>query len=231
MGLNGIDELPCLESLGGEDLSYKKQLLIGLVMELVVSEGEYEGRYKTRIEDVRDGILFLGAPFERGEVISLREGTRIQLTYWDETAAYSFEGKVLRRIATPVPMFVVELPNSVTKVQRRSFVRVPALYPVTFQSVTKEGLSDFHKATMLDISGGGMRFYTEEQVESKALLYTHITLPNGDLHTPVRVCRVTKVEDSKRSIVAVEFHDLQERERDRIILCIFEIERAIRKKY
>lgn len=195
-----------------------------------MSEGEYVGRYKTRIEDVGDRLISLGAPFERGEVVSLREGSKVRLTYWDETAAYSFEGKILRRIAVPVPMFVVELPNSVTKVQRRSFVRVPALYPVTFQSVTKEGLSDLHQATMLDLSGGGMRFQTEERVESKALLYTYLTLPNGDLQTPVRVCRVNKVEDSKWYIVAVEFRDLQERERDRIIICVFEIQRAMRKK-
>jgi len=199
-------------------------------MELVVSEGEYVGRYKTRIEDVGDRILSLGAPFERGVVVSLREGTKVKLTYWDKTAAYSFEGKVLRRIAVPVPMFVVELPNSVTKVQRRSFVRVPALYPVTFYSVTKEGLSDLHQATMIDLSGGGMCFLTEDRVESKALLYIHLTLPNGDLQTPVRVCWVNKVEDSKRYMVAVEFQDLLERERDRIIICVFEIQRAMRKK-
>ena len=211
-------------------MSYKKQLSIGLLMELVVSEGEYVGRYKTRIEDIGDKILAIGAPFERGEVVSLREGTKVKLTYWDETAAYSFEGKVLRRIAVPVPTLVVELPNYVTKVQRRSFVRVPALYPVTFQSVTKEGLSDLHQATMLDLSGGGMRFLTEERVESKALLFTHLTLPNGDLQTPVRVCRVNKVEDGKRYMVAVEFRDLQERARDRIIICASEMQRAMRKK-
>jgi len=211
-------------------VSYKKQLLIGLVMELVVSEGEYVGRYKTRIEDVGDRILSLGAPFERGVVVSLREGTKVKLTYWDKTAAYSFEGKVLRRIAVPLPMFIVELPNSVTKVQRRSFVRVPALYPVTFHSVTKEGLSDLHQATMIDLSGGGMCFLTEDRVESKALLYTHLTLPNGDLQTPVRVCWVNKVADSKRYMVAIEFQDLLERERDRIIICVFEIQRAMRKK-
>jgi c-di-GMP-binding flagellar brake protein YcgR len=199
-------------------------------MELVVSEGEYVGRYKTRIEDVGDRILSLGAPFERGVVVSLREGTKVKLTYWDKTAAYSFEGKVLRRIAVPLPMFIVELPNSVTKVQRRSFVRVPALYPVTFHSVTKEGLSDLHQATMIDLSGGGMCFLTEDRVESKALLYTHLTLPNGDLQTPVRVCWVNKVADSKRYMVAIEFQDLLERERDRIIICVFEIQRAMRKK-
>ena len=211
-------------------MSYEQKLSIGLVIELVVSEGKYVGRYKTCVEDVGDEILFLGAPFEHGEVVSLREGTKVKITFWDEMAAYSFEGEVLRRIAVPVPMFVVGLPTSVTKVQRRSFVRVPAPYLVTFQSVTKEGLSDLHQATMLNLSGGGMRFLTKERVETKALLYTRITLPNGDLQAPVRVCRVEKEEDSKRYLVSVEFYDLQERERDRIIICVFEIQRAMCKK-
>jgi len=211
-------------------LSYKKKLSVGLAVDLVVLEGEYEGRYRTRIEEVGERILVVGAPFERGDVVPLREGTKVRLTFWDETSAYSFVAKIIQRIAVPVPMFVFELPDTVTKVQRRSFVRVPALYPITFRSVTKEGLSDIQNATMLDLSGGGMRFMTEERLENRSLLYTQVTLPNGDLQTPVRVCRSEKIEDSKRYVVSVEFHDLAERERDRIIRCVFEMQRAMRKK-
>ncbi len=199
-------------------------------MELVVLEGEYYGRYRTRIEEVGERLLTVGAPFVQGEVVPLREGTKVKLTFWDEVAAYSFEGKIMQRIAVPVPTFVLELPDSVAKVQRRSFVRVPALYAVTFRLVTREGLSDLRKGTMLDLSGGGMRLLTEERAEDKSLLYTQLALPNGDLQTPARVCRAEKIEDSKKYSISVEFHDLSERERDRIIRCVFEIQRAMRKK-
>jgi len=199
-------------------------------VDLVVLEGAYEGNYKTRIEEVGEKILSVGALFEHGEVVPLHEGTKVKLTFWDEAAAYSFQAKIMQRIAVPVPLFVLELPDFVTKVQRRNFVRVPAMYPVTFRAVTKEGLSDFHKAMMLDISGGGIRFLTEYRVENNALLYTQLTLPNGDLQVAVRVCRAEKIEDSKRYRVSTEFHDIPERDRDRIIRCVFDIQRSMRKK-
>jgi len=213
-----------------EILLYRKKLLIGIAVELVVLEGEYEGEYRTRIEEVGEKILVVGAPFSAGEVVPLREGTKVKLTFWDEAAAYSFEGKIMQRIAEPIPMVVLELPDSVAKVQRRNFVRVPALYQVSFQSVTKEGLSALHKGTTLDLSGGGMCFLTKDRVENNSLLYVHLTLPKGELKMPVRVCRAEKKEDSKHYTVSVEFHDISERDRDQIIRCVFDIQRTMRKK-
>lgn len=211
-------------------MSYKKKLLHGLAVELVALEGPYSGRYKTRIEEVGERLITVGVPFFEGEVIPLREGTKVQLTFWDETAAYSFEAKIMQRIAVPIPLFVLELPDSVDKVQRRNFVRVPVLFPITFRLVTREGLSNLYKGTMSDLSGGGMRFSTTELIENKSLLYTQLTLPNGDLSTPAIVHRVEKMEDIKRYSVSVEFHDIAERERDKIIRCVFEVQRALRKK-
>jgi len=211
-------------------LSYKKKLLLGLAVELVVLEGEYAGSYRTRIEEVGERILAVGAPFDHGEVVPLREGTKVKLTFWDEAAAYSFDGKIMQRIAVPIPMFILELPDSVAKVQRRNFVRVPAFYPLAFRSVTKEGLSDLQKGMMIDLSGGGLRFLTKERIDSKALLYVIITLPKIELKTPVRVCRTEKMEDGKRYKISVEFHDIAERERDHIIRCVFDIQRAMRKR-
>ncbi|GAB6152484.1 flagellar brake protein [Desulfosporosinus burensis] len=211
-------------------MSYKNKLQLGLTVELVVLEGEYEGTYRTRIEEVGERILAVGAPYEHGEVVPLREETKIKLTFWDESAAYSFKGKIMQRVAVPVPIFILELPDSIDKVQRRNFVRVPAVFPVTFRMVTREGLSDIHKAMMLDLSGGGMRFSTKERVENKSILYAHLTLPNGELQTPVRVCRAEWMENTQRYRISVEFHDLSERERDKIIRCVFDIQRAMRKK-
>ena len=208
----------------------KKKLILGLAVELDVSEGEYKGKYRTRIEEVGESILVVGAPFKQREVVPLREGTKVTLTFWDESAAYSFEGKILQRIAVPIPMLVLELPRSVAKVQRRNFVRVPALYPLSFRSVTKEGLSDTQQGTLLDLSGGGMRFLTKNHLESNALIFVQLSLPKGDLQTPVRVRRAVKIEDSNRYTVSVEFHDISERERDQIISCVFDIQRIMRKK-
>ena len=212
------------------NLSYKKKLLPGVSVELSVLEGEYTGNYRTRVEEVGERLLAVGALFDRGEVLPLREGTKVKLTFWDEVAAYSFEAKIMQRIAVPVSLFVLELPDSISKVQRRSFVRVPAFYPIEFRTVTREGLSDLNKGIMLDLSGGGMRFSTKVHVENKSLLYVQLTLPIGEIQSPVRVCRAEQLEDDKRYNVSVQFHEISERERDRIIRCVFDIQREMRKK-
>ncbi|AET70273.1 putative glycosyltransferase [Desulfosporosinus orientis DSM 765] len=211
-------------------MSYKKKLSPGQAVELIALEGKYEGQYRTRIEEVGEKLLMVGAPFENGELVPLREGTKVKLTFWDEAAVYSFEGKIMQRIAVPIPLFILVLPDKVDKVQRRNYVRVPALFPVMFRTVNREGLSDFQKATMIDLSGGGIRFTTKEHVEDKSLLYIQITLPNGEIQTPVRVIRVDKNEEMKLYSVSGEFYEISERERDRIIRCVFDKQRAMRKK-
>lgn len=211
-------------------MSYKKKLSPGLAVELIALEGKYEGHYRTRIEEVGEKLLLVGAPFDNGELVPLREGTKVKLTFWDETAVYSFEGKIMQRIAVPVPMFVLELPDTVDKVQRRNYVRVPALFPIMFRMVTREGLSDLYQATMIDLSGGGLRFSTRERVENKSLLYIQISLPTGEIQSPVRVIRVEKIEDTKLYSVSTEFYEISERERDKIIRCVFDKQRAMRKK-
>lgn len=211
-------------------MSYKNKLSVGLAVDIVVPEGEYEGRYRSNIEEIGKKLLTVGAPFERGNLVPLREGTKLEITFCDETSAYTFVAEIMQRIAVPLPMLVLELPDSIAKVQRRNFVRVPAVFPVSFRVITRDGISGFYTGTMLDLSGGGMRFLVDEQIENKSLIYVHVDLPNEGLQTPARVTRVQKIEDSKRYVVSVEFHDLSERERDRIIRCVFDIQRAIRKK-
>jgi len=211
-------------------LSYKEKFLPGLAVELIVPEGEYEGKYRTRIEEVIEKTLSVGAPLHQGELVPLRQGTKVRLILWDKVAAYALETIILQRIASPVSVFILELTDSVSKVQRRNYVRVPAMYPLTFETVTQEGLSDLHKAMMLDLSGGGMQFLTEELVENNTVIFAHLALPNGDLRTPARVSRAEKTEDGKRYVVSVEFDYISERERDRIIRCVFDTQRAMRKK-
>ena len=211
---------------------YKKMIVPGLAVEVIVPEGEYEGKYRTRIEDVGERLILVGSPFINGDIIPLRIGTKLKLIFWDELSAYSFLTEIKQRVAEPIHMFVLSMPDSILRVQRRNFVRVTAIKPITFQTVTSEGLSDSVKGTTLDLSGGGLRFLTEELVEDKSILNVQLTLPKGDMQIPVLVCRADKLEDSKpqRYCVSTEFHEMQERVRDQIIRYIFQLQREMRKK-
>ena len=211
-------------------MSYKNKLLPGRNIDLEIEEGEYQGKYRSRIEDVGSKVVMVGTPYAKGVVVPLREGTQLTITFWDEISAYSFTGRVMQRVAVPVPMLVLELPESISKIQRRNFVRIPAFFPLAFRMVTKEGLSDAKGAMMVDLSGGGMRFKTEEDLDNNSLLFAQMKLPSGEIQTPVRVCRKEKIDNTKQYVISVEFHDLSDRDRDRIIRCVFELQREMRRK-
>lgn len=195
-----------------------------------MAEGDYAGKYRTRIDEVGEKLISVAVPYRDHEIIPLREGTVVEITFWDEVSAYSFDAKIIQRIAMPVPVFILQLPDTVRKVQRRNFVRVPAFYPITYRIVTREGLSEPKTAQMLDLSGGGMRFRTKEQIENKSLLYLHLRLPTGEIQTPAHASRVEQTEDGKAYSISVEFNEISERERDRIIRCVFDLQRVMRKK-
>lgn len=220
----------CIICKGGDLLSHKKKLLPGAAVELILHDGDYKGKYHTRVDEVGEHIISVTAPYHQGEVIALRVGTVLEVAYYDEVSAYSFDTKIKQRIAVPIPIFVLDFPEQIRKVQRRNFVRIPAIYPVTFRMVTKEGLSDLKDGNMLDISGGGMRFKTVEKLENNSLLYAQLKLPSGELNTPVRVRRVQKIEDKNAYSISAEFYEISERDRDRVIRCVFELQRTMRKK-
>lgn len=211
-------------------MDYRKILIPGLSVDLVIPEGDLAGQYKTHLDEVGEKILSVFAPMSQGQVVPLREGTRAKIIFWDDVAAYAVETVIIQRIAVPVPVLVLELPSDIRRVQRRNFVRVPAFYPVTFRSVDRKGLSDTKKGTMLDLSGGGMRFQTGESVEMGAILLAYLDLPSGPMQSSARVCRVDKVPDSKQYSISVDFYQITERERDRIIRCVFDLQRSMRKK-
>lgn len=211
-------------------MSLKINLKPGHSVELIVPEGEYKGKYRTRVDEVGQKVISVVVPYAQGQIVPLHEGATVEIVYWDEISAYSIEAKIMQRIGVPVPVLVLELTGNIHKVQRRNYVRVPAFYTFSFRVVTREGLSAAQKGDMLDLSGGGMRFRTKDQVENNSLIYTSLQLPNGELQTPARICRVQQTEDGRAYMVSVEFYEISERERDRIIRCVFDLQRAMRKK-
>jgi c-di-GMP-binding flagellar brake protein YcgR len=211
-------------------MSYQKKLVPGLAIEIHIQDGEYQGQYKTHVDEVGERMISVFAPNSQGGVIALREGTKVGLVFWDEVASYAMDTVIVQRIAVPVPVFVLEFPDDIQKIQRRNFVRVPAIYPISFRVIERAGLSDTKKGTMLDLSGGGMRFQTLEKLEMGAILHTFLELPTGEIRTAARVCRVEKVDDTKKFAISLDFYQISERERDQIIRCVFDIQRAMRKK-
>lgn len=209
---------------------YEERIYEGLSVELVVLDGEYQGRYRTRIEEVGKRILSIGVPVSEGQFIPLREGTRLELIFADEVSAYSFTTSIIKRIALPIPTFIIEYPNKINKIQRRKFVRVPIIRPLKYRILDKDGVSDPKNGYMIDLSGGGLLFNAQENLPSKTIVLMQTTIGSEDLEIPGLIIRSTREDDKDMYRVSVQFHQISEKTRDKIIRYVFDLQREMRKK-
>jgi len=92
---------------------------INQLVEIIVNEEEYKGVYRSRIEEVNDTTLTLAMPFYRGQIVPLRPGLNIKVSFSKEGTAYVFETTILKRVWTPLPLLIVEKPVEAERRQRR----------------------------------------------------------------------------------------------------------------
>lgn len=208
---------------------YSEKIFEGLSIQIVIREGEYKGRYKAKIEEIGQKIITIGIPVADGQFVPLRIGTAMEVIFADGIAAYSFSTIILKRFDIPIPTLIIKYPEAINKVQRRRFVRVQAVSAVKYWIIENETYSQEKQGFMHDISGGGIRVQTKEAIPVQTLLLLELVLCSIPLKLTATVIRCQK-EDNKTYLISMEFHDVTEKVRDRIISCVFEIQRKMRKK-
>ncbi|HWQ89464.1 MAG TPA: flagellar brake domain-containing protein [Desulfitobacteriaceae bacterium] len=211
-------------------MTFKDKLFPGAAVKLKISEGEYQGNYQTRVDKVEGNTLSIGAPYYQGSILPLRAGTAFEIYFHDENSAYIFSTVIQERTAIPIPVFILDFPDNIRKIQRRNFVRISDDSPLEYQAVRANCLSDPKHGNLLDISGGGLYFRTEEKIEQDSRLYLQLKLPCGQINTFARVLRVQALENNVYHSVSAEFQNISENERDSIIRHIFNKQRIMRQK-
>ena len=211
-------------------MKYEDKLYVGLSIEIAVHNGEYEGRYRTRIEEVGVKILSIGVPISQGQFIPLREGTSLDVIFCDDISAYSFSTVIIKRFAIPIPTFIIEYPNMINKVQRRHFVRVPIVAPLEYHILEKDGLSKPFKGSMIDLSGGGILFKSKDNLTEKTVIIVKTRIGAVNTELSAVVIRSLKEEETDFYKISAEFCEITENTRDKIIRYSLDVQREMRKK-
>lgn len=208
-------------------------LKVNQLVEIKTDGMLYRGTYPSRIEEITGNVLYLAVPIRSGELVPLRTGETIRVSYVDKDNAYSFVTRVLGRKIDPIPVLIVERPQTITRIQRRNFVRIEASLPIYFQLLEEE-TGEIGEGRTVDISGGGVLFTTRAGwIRANHLLRVRVDLPQ--LEPVVCIARVIRVGQNRISgvvynQVACKFEDLREGQRDTIIKFIFERQRELIKK-
>jgi c-di-GMP-binding flagellar brake protein YcgR len=174
-----------------------------------------------------DAKTFLDAP---------AAGQLIHCAVTGNGCVFRFQAGFRSSSALPATIWYLEKPETVSRVQLRRFVRVPMALPLSVKLPGEHGsLHNAAEATLVDISGGGICFANTDEVPLKVRIA--IDIPNlplfGTLRTFAQVERCTAIEVFNGKIYHIGAsleNDLSKKEQEKLIQCIFELQRKYLRK-
>lgn len=211
--------------------------------------------YKSSVFDYSsDTELEITMPTESGKVVLFQNGLRLRMIFYTKRGLYECFGVVKNRFKKEnIMTLVVDIKTPPVKFQRREFFRIDCTIDMQYYNIdenvaqleTTEALFEeiqdvkyigSEKKTLIqDISGGGIRFISDEEFAKGAYLLCVIRLTNQKIdNTFYLVCRIISsnriehMQNKYSNRAKFNFKDIKDRET--IVRYVFEEERRIRNK-
>lgn len=216
--------------------------------------GEDVHIYKSQIYGIKDnGELEMIMPTEGGRIILLPLGIRFEFVFYTNKGLYKSIGQIKERYKTENKyMLRIELNTQLSRYQRREYYRLECIIDMKYMNISAEmakydNLEDIidelrnenfyenqKKAAIVDISGGGVRFISDEINSADSDIIMIVNLDNGveenQYYLVGHIIQCTKLEVQDRKYEnRVEFILKDSKVRDEIIKFIFAEERRTRK--
>lgn len=240
------------------DISFLQQVERMRSEQNVDLEQEMPKVYKSQVLDVKEnGNLEISMPSENGRLVLLPLSIRLEFVFFSRGGLYRAIGQIKERYkSSNVYMLEIELKSQLTKYQRREFFRYPCVLEMTYYTVTKEeahigsgellfiqlceeqgqGRDREYRGQIVDLSGGGIRFYTEQKLQAEQYVLFEIHLENenvnklyyivGNIVSCVRVGKISEKPYEVRAKFLIQDSNI----REEIIRFIFEEERKTRQR-
>ena len=213
-----------------------------------------DDHFVSGVHDIEeDGTIELEMPMRAGKAVLVPMGIRYEFIFSMDRRLYRAEADIVGRFRRDgFSLLKARLSSQIEKFQRRAYYRLDLLLPLDFITLDEragelmkmadirqliDGRQDeliFGNGTIVNISGGGVRFVTETDLKEVPYLFMRFAIEIGGrqqiialigqiLHDPEM-----KVQKQKSYRVRTLYKDSQCQEQ--IIRFIFETERKIRKK-
>lgn len=215
-----------------------------------IDDAKNRRMYISQIVDIiDDDKMKISMPMEQGKVIPLPINTRLDACFYTSKGLYQGRLMVTDRYKEgQIFILVVELISSLKKYQRRQYFRLGCVIDIKYRKLSKEEIeeysqnnnmiieaNDFMEGTALDISGGGIRFVSNEHLEKDTeifivleIKYEEKTKTYGLLGKVIMSYAAKGMDDLFEN--RVEFINMQGGVRESLIKYIFEEERRQRQK-
>ena len=189
--------------------------------------------YASRVENISGGDMVIQWPGSRGVRAPLQEVDLLCISFIKGSDVFAMDLRVVKLLPDPDFLVLVRCEGQIRKIQRRDYVRVPAMIdvhltarPVMKNAAGEEPLAYVIKATTLDISGGGFSIHYGAPLQMGGLYDVEMAIPT--LEQPLLLtAKVVRMEPALNRMgktyydVGFDFIRLSEAVRREIIKYVF----------
>lgn len=207
--------------------------------------------YLSKVIDIlSEDRLEILMPIEKTKLILLPVDAEYDMAIYSENGLYQCFVRVIDRYKSDnMYLLVVELTSNLRKNQRREYYRFSCALEMCSRSLEKEEIESVEndqmyslvpglplkRSVIVDISGGGLRFISEQKYEEGSLIYcSYHLLVNGTRKLYELVSKVLEVKpvENRKGVFEhrVQYVNISEGIREQIIRYIFQEERKNMKK-
>ena len=224
----------------------KKELPIGQSCTVRAQRGDRKVLHSS-IQDLTDEFVLIALPTDdRGIPVLIRNGEVIEVSLIAGLGRIGFLAEVEKPLREPLPMLQLKPPTNIFKVELRKYYRVPVHLPFkAFKGVEIRGprgtrwIKDLSAppeeaevtGTVLDISGGGVYAITRTELEKGEILLMNISIPEElDLKDMASQIVRKSMANPERKLwgYGVEFLNIEEKEREKVVRYVFKRQRELR---
>ncbi|MBE6071773.1 MAG: pilus assembly protein PilZ [Clostridium butyricum] len=195
-----------------------------------------EKHYKALIVDISDDGIKINIPVCNDEYLMLYRGDTIEInSYLEGGQCFNYYCDVVSKGKdNNVIYYKLTKPYDVRKIQRRNFFRVQLLEDISYKNITNKTEKEIEEmpyinATMVDLSGGGLRVKTKEKLKNGNVIVLRINMTGIEVKLKGEIVR-GELADDNEMVCGVKFLDITDVQSDRIIREIFEISRKQRAR-
>jgi c-di-GMP-binding flagellar brake protein YcgR len=222
----------------GERISMQevnKFLYIGARINLLVMNSYNQSQYVSRVDNINeDGSIDVLIPISKRKIVYINNDTALKVIIASEGAIYEFKAEIVEKLFGVVPLLRLKRVSDIQKIQRRNYFRLKATNKFKIRKLInlKEAIySEYFEVTMVDISGGGLAFNAEIELDINDLIEVNMDLNSKTINLLGKIVRADKDEDkAKMFSYGVNFEKIAEIERNVIMRYIFEEQRKLAKK-
>lgn len=213
-------------------------LLIGSKIEMQRYKNSIQTNERVLVSQLLDikeeGKICIAMPMDGGRIVLLDVGERYEMFFYTANGLYRCLAAVdCRYRSKQLVMAEMVFLSAIEKYQRRQYFRLNCILDVVYWK--KETPSQVKHGMAIDISGGGMRFNGQEQLEPEDILCLRFSIPNLILPPGKeilgRVIASSRLVNKERMYEnRIEFQDIEGDVRETIVKYVFDEERKRRRR-